>query len=285
MRGGGRRKAEHPRIPPGHHYSTTPSQSDIDRAVEQAAKADPSAEWLGTVQLRTKEQWSLLERLLRHARNVTWSGSLGRFTFDNTWFTNADAQLYALMLLEYRPERVVEVGGGYSSALAMDVNDLGLGKSTQFTFIDPDAERLRALLTPADLDGRLLESPVQDVPLGVFESLGEGDILMIDCSHILKAGSDVQFLWQEVVPRLASGVLIHVHDIFWPFEYPRAWLERGFHPTEAYALRLLLQEPSFLQVELFIDQLRYADASWFAAHLPLVLEQPFPTGGIWLSTR
>jgi hypothetical protein len=272
-----------PHIPPGHHYSTTPSQADIDRALDRAAAADPTAARLGTVDLRTAEQWDLLTQLARHASAVPHHGRIRRFTYDNTWFTNADALLYALMLLEHRPERVVEVGSGFSSALGLDVDDLLLHGTTRFTFIEPDAERLRELLSPTDLRGRLLETPVQDVPWEVFESLRANDILMVDGSHILKAGSDVQYLVDEVFPRLPSGVLIHVHDVFWPFEYPRSWLEHGFHPTEAYALRLLLQEPSILRIELFIDQLRRGEPDWFAEHLPVVLDQPFPTGGIWLS--
>lgn len=272
-------------IPPGHHYSTTPSQADIDRAVRRAERADPSDQTLGTVDLRTSTQWDLLSRLVAHAPSVPHRGRIRRFTYDNSWFTNADALLYALMLIEHRPERVVEVGSGFSSALGLDVNDLALGGTTQFTFIEPEAARLRELLSPADLDGRLMEVPVQDVPREVFDSLRGNDVLMVDCSHILKAGSDVQYLLDDVLPGLATGVLIHVHDVFWPFEYPRSWLEHDFHPTEAYALRLLLQEPSYLRIELFVDQLRRADPSWFIEHLPVVLDQPFPTGGIWLTRR
>lgn len=272
-----------PHIPPGHHYSTTPSQADIDRARRRAESADPTAARLGTVDLRTDDQWRLLDRLVRHADVLPHRGRLDRFDFANTWFTNADAIVYALMLLEHRPRRVVEVGSGHSSALALDIDESYLNRSTHLTFIEPDAARLRDLLTTDDLADRLIEAPVQGVPLEVFDRLGRNDLLLIDGSHILKAGSDVQYLLFEVLPRLASGVLIHVHDVFWPFEYPRSWLENSFHPNEAYALRLLLQEPSILRIELFVDQLRRADPAWFAEHLPVVLEQPFPTGGIWLS--
>ena len=65
--------------------------------------------------------------------------------------------------------------------------------------------------------------PIQQVPVATFEALEAGDILFIDSTHVLRTGSDVCFELFEVLPRLASGVLVHFHDMFWPFEYPRLW--------------------------------------------------------------
>jgi hypothetical protein len=126
---------------------------------------------------------------------------------------------------------------------------------------------------------------VQDVPLATFESLGPDDILFVDSSHVLKAGSDVQHLVDEVYPRLAPGVLLHVHDVFWPFEYPASWLATGCSLNEAYAIRALLQGSSAFEVVLWNDFLARFHRDRLAASMPLVLAGGFPTGGIWLRRR
>ena len=87
----------------------------------------------------------------------------------------------------------------------------------------------------------LITQKVQDVPLNMFEKLQKGDILFIASSHVCKTGSDVNFLYFEILPRLKSGVMIHIHDIFLPFEYPVEWvLDENRSWNEQYLLRALL---------------------------------------------
>ena len=143
----------------------------------------------------------------------------------------------------------------------------------------------RSLVPPGELQDRLVAAPVQDVPLATFEALGPDDILLVDSSHVLKAGSDVQHLLDEVYPRLAPGVLLHVHDVFWPFEYPASWLATGCSVNEAYAIRALLQGSTAFAVVLWNDFLARFHRQWLAANMPLMLAGGFPTGGIWLRRR
>ena len=136
--------------------------------------------------------------------------------------------MYAL-LRRYCPKRIIEVGSGFSSALMMDSNDRFLDGSIRFTFIEPYPERLRSLLTEQD-NGcmELLQTVVQNVPCEPFASLERNDILFIDSSHVAKIGSDVSnYLVFEILPRLKPGVVVHVHDVMWPFEYPKEWLMEG----------------------------------------------------------
>ena len=116
------------------------------------------------------------------------------------------------------------MGSGYSSLLIGDVNHRWLGQSIDVTAIEPYPrpflERGIAGVT------RLLKRPVQQVGLETFSALQAGDILFIDSSHVCKTGSDVNYLYLEVLPRLARGVRIHVHDIFLPDEYPQDWVLR-----------------------------------------------------------
>jgi hypothetical protein len=87
---------------------------------------------------------------------------------------------------------------------------------------------------------RLLERRAQDVPLETFGALGENDVLFIDSSHVLAIGSDVQYEFLEIIPRLRPGVLVHVHDIFLPAEYPKRWVVDGRFWDEQYLLQAFL---------------------------------------------
>lgn len=270
-------------VHPGHHYSPLPSREDVERAERRTRDTT----LLPGIDLRVEAQFLLLEGLTSGYGDLTFGERPGshRFGYDNTWFTYADAILMALMVRRAQPRRIIEVGSGHSSALLLDVNDQFLGGCALVTFIEPDATRLREILSEEDLNGRLIDAPVQDVPLSFFDDLAEGDILAIDSSHVVKAGSDAQHLYDDVLPRLRPGVLIHIHDIFFPFEYPTDWLVTGCALNEAYALRSLLQFSTAYQIELFTDYLLTFHHEWMAEHLPLTVRRPFRTGGIWLSMR
>jgi hypothetical protein len=271
-------------VPPGHPYSPIPSEADVERAL---ARADAASRTLPGVELQEAEQLDLLERLLPLYDDLPFTAAPGshRYHYENDWFPHLDAICHALLLRHLRPRRMIEVGAGYSSALALDVDELFLDEKTRFTFIDPDATRLRSLVPATELEDRLVESPVQDVPVALFEELGPDDVLAIDSSRVLKAGSDVQHLLDEVFPRLTPGVLVHLHDIFYPFEYPASWHATRCAVNEAYAVRTLLQSPSAFEIVLFNSYLERFHRDWFAAHMPLVLAERFPSGGIWLRRR
>jgi predicted O-methyltransferase YrrM len=151
--------------------------------------------------------------------------------WDQDWFPRLDAAAaYAIVRLT-RPRRIVEVGSGHSTRfLARAVSDGALG--TEIISIDPEP---RAAL-PALV--RWLPTPVQACDVHLFQSLAPGDILFIDSSHQAKPGSDVQFLLDEALPRLASGVRVHFHDVFLPDDYPPDWAWRRYNEQQAVA-RLL----------------------------------------------
>lgn len=268
-------------VPPGHPYSPIPSAEDVKRAV---ARAEVAPRTLPGIDLHETEQLELLHGLTPLYGDLRLEDDEPgrRFRLDNDYFTGADAVYCALLLRHLRPRRVVEVGCGHSTALILDVDERFLGGSTRFLFVEPDAGRLRERVPARELEGRLLEKPVQDVPLERFEELADGDVLLVDSSHVLKAGSDVQHLVDEVFPRLAPGVRVHVHDVFYPFEYPRSWLVTGCAVNEAYAVRALLQSSRAFAIELFGGFIERFHGEWLAAHLPVTLSAPYPTGGIWL---
>ena len=182
------------------------------------------------------------------------------------------------MLRHLAPKRIVEVGSGWSSCAMLDVNDRFLRGGATCTFVEPYPELLRDL-TPGDhLDIRAM--PVQDVELELFTDLGDGDVLFIDSSHVAKVGSDVNHLVHEVLPRLRPGVVVHVHDILFPFEYPREWVLQGRAWNEAYVLRAFLEFNAGYTVELFLSHLAARHRDALAAALPLAMRSP--GSSLWL---
>ncbi len=137
------------------------------------------------------------------------------------------------MIRHLRPRRYLEIGSGWSTALALDTNDQWLDGSMRVTCIEPYPDDLNKLLRPED-DVEVLSRGVQGVELERFADLEPGDILFIDCSHVVKTGSDAHYLITRVLPIVPVGVYIHIHDIFWAFEYPDEWVYEGRAWNEAY---------------------------------------------------
>ena len=149
-------------------------------------------------------------------------GVARRYHTDNIMFGPESAALLAGALGSIRPRRYIEIGSGFSSAVVLDVNDEQRPDDRiQCTFIEPYPDRLNSILRPTDRDHcTILVEKVQDIDLEVFDQLEAGDILFIDSSHIAKSGSDLLHEVFEILPRLASGVFVHFHDVMYPFDYP-----------------------------------------------------------------
>jgi hypothetical protein len=271
--------------PPGHFYSPIPDLAEV--RARAATIFERSARELPGIELEGGAQLALLAALGEHAAEFPYGAAAVsglRYPLDNEYFLPADAALLHGMLRRSPPARVIEIGSGYTSALMLDVDERFLGGRTRFRFIDPHPERLLGLVREDDRASvEVIESPVQEVDLALFAELRAGDILFVDSSHVAKTGSDVGWILSEALPCLADGVLVHFHDIFWPFEYPREWLEAGRAWNEAYLLRAFLQYNRAFRIVLW--------GSWLEAHhrgeleraLPEVARR-FPTGPIGSSS-
>jgi len=145
------------------------------------------------------------------------------------WFPRLDAVMAYVLTRERQFGRIVEVGSGHSTRfLARAVRDGDL--ATRVTAIDPQP---RAMLGGLPIE--LISRTVQDAGLAPFEQLTAGDAVLIDSSHILMPGTDVDFLLNTVLPRLPSGIHIHIHDVFLPTGYPEEWRWRGYNEQTAVA--------------------------------------------------
>jgi len=229
--------------PAGHFYSPLPSAAEVAKDAARIFNRNPLD--VPAVDLRIEDQLALVRELARIDTSLPWSANRdgqNRYWHDNQFFAFGDGLFLYLLLRKLRPRQIVEAGSGFTSALILDVNDRYLDRSMTCTFIEPFPDRLNELLRDEDrARARVIQGRVQDVGLEVFETLGAGDVLFIDSTHVSKIGSDVNYLVFEVLPRLASGVVVHVHDVFPAFEYPRAWIEQGRAWNENYLLRAFLQ--------------------------------------------
>ncbi len=148
------------------------------------------------------------------------------------WFPRLDAAIAYALVRERMPARIIEVGSGHSTRfLARAVRDGGL--ETVITAIDPEPRRSLAGLPVVHL-----AHPLQQVQADLFGTLEPGDILFIDSSHIVMPGTDLDVLFGQILAALPAGVLVHVHDIFLPDDYPRDWIWRGYNEQQAVAALL-----------------------------------------------
>jgi hypothetical protein len=154
------------------------------------------------------------------------------------------------------------------------------GRPCVITAIEPfPGERLRR-----GVDGvELRRTELQDVPLELFTSLQAGDILFIDSTHVLRIGSDVQYEFLEILPRLAKGVVVHVHDVFLPAEYPREWVlkERRFW-TEQYLLQAFLAFNDTFRVLFAGHFMHLRHSREFAAAVPNYDPARHGPGSFWM---
>jgi len=255
--------------PPGHYYSTIP---DWESARRHAGEKINELRLWG-INLNEEKQLALVRSFAQSLGSDFWTrgGSLTgpRYQWPNDYFHWTDARLLAHMVTHFRPRRIVEVGCGFSSAAASDALDrASLDLPAGRTLIDPDFTRLRSRFPPNELARMTLhEKIVQEVDIKEFLSLAAGDLLIIDSSHITKHGSDVNFLVFDVLPQLASGVVVHFHDVFLPFDYPALWYKERRGYNETYLLRAFLQFNSEFEIIAFADYLRHAWPAELAAAL------------------
>jgi hypothetical protein len=201
----------------------------------------------------------------------------------NEFFSLGDAWALQAILRDQGPARVIEVGSGWSSLVTARVSRECLDGKVDFTCIEPYPPDFIA----AGVDGisRLIASPVQDVPVDRFRELRAGDVLFIDTAHVIKTGGDVQYLYHEVVPRLRPGVVIHIHDVFLPWDYPEDWVLGGRGWNEQYLVQSFLAFNDAFEVLLGV--------AWLCRAHPELLKSAMPGfdpvrqggGSLWLRRR
>lgn len=268
--------------PPGHFYSPIVDPKAAAQHLDAREKAGvPEA--LPGIRLDRAEMvqtWNELLPFLTTAPFPDDENQEFRYAYNNDAYSFGDGSVLHAMLRWRRPKRLIEIGSGWSSACTYDTVERFLDGGCQLTFIEPYPKLLRERLHGVT-DVRILDKPVQQVALQVFDELAADDILFIDSTHVLRTGSDVCFELFEILPRLKPGVLVHVHDIFWPFEYPRIWaVDENRSWNELYALHAYLMNNEDWRIVFFADYFVQHERSLIEATCPTFLRNP--GGALWL---
>jgi hypothetical protein len=273
--------------PPGHFYSPICDPAELRRHYHDPAAA-PLPQALAGIDLAHDAQVDLWEQwgaFLPEARALVTGTQQKRYETDSLSYGNGDAIVYCCMLQHLRPAQLIEIGAGSSSVVALDTFDRFFDQRPQCRFIDPDPAFLRSLLTPQDsATVEIVESAIQDVSPASFEVLQSNDVLFIDSTHVIKTGSDVNYELFEILPRLNSGVVVHFHDVFYPFEYPRQWaVDLNYSWNEIYALRAFLTGNRDWEILYFNDYFARIERALVERDAPEII--PNPGGGLWLRRR
>jgi predicted O-methyltransferase YrrM len=261
--------------PAGHFYSPIPASADVAAYLD---RVKPQNSALADIELKRDDQLRLLQEFGRLYPEMPFPPEPRadcRYHFAQTVFCYADAIFLYSFLRHQQPKRIIEVGSGFSSAVILDTVDRFFPRRPEITFIEPYPITLKQLLRSEDYSKiTLIEDIVQRVPLERFKSLQAGDLLFIDSSHVMKCASDVQFLMFDVLPQLAVGVVVHFHDVFEKFEYPREWLLNGWYWNEDYVLRAFLSYNAAWEICLFGDYAVKTFPDFFRVKMPLCLKNP-----------
>jgi predicted O-methyltransferase YrrM len=209
---------------PNHFYNPIPDTRDLTD--EFFARR---SELVG-IAMRDGQQLELLAGFINKFKDeyeafpLEPTGVAHEYYVNNRTFEQVDGEILYCMIRQFTPRKIIEIGSGFSTylnaqALQRNCRD---GRECELSSIEPYPNKVLEQGFPGLT--RLVKKRVEDVSLDEFAALQENDILFIDSSHVLKAGSDVQYEYLEILPRLNKGVIVHVHDIFMPAEYPRSWM-------------------------------------------------------------
>ena len=265
----------------GHYYSPLVDTREIGRREPELWPAIPR---MRGVDYREPAQHALFEELVPLMREYDFPSEppepLGFFR-KNWMFSGLDAVFYFGLLRKLRPQRLLEIGCGFSTMLAVETRERFLGGGRPLiACIDPYPTQFRA--GPLVDKVAIIQRPVWEVEPRIVDELEDGDVFFVDCSHVSKTGADTHTVYFDLLPRLAPGVYVQIHDIALPFEYPQRWVvDEGRHWNEQYLLQALLTDAARYEVvfgSYFFSQF-HADAIRAAFGIELF------GGSFWLRVR
>jgi methyltransferase family protein len=202
----------------------------------------PDSTWeresdLAGIHFDLDEQLVFLER---HRRELAEFAPPSGYYLDNGAYGPVDADVLYAIVRAAKSTRIVELGSGYTTLLIAEANRRNEldGAGADFRAYDPYPGVVKGSLSGLT---ELARTPAEELPAEAFSALGENDLLVVDTTHTVKTGGDVNHVVLDVLPLLRPGVLVHFHDIFLPWEYPRKWAEDyGLYWAEQYLLQAFL---------------------------------------------
>ncbi|MDD2822989.1 MAG: class I SAM-dependent methyltransferase [Candidatus Daviesbacteria bacterium] len=223
-------------ILPNNFYQPVPDTSLINiKKLEKVQSLDG-------ININETKQLSLLQNFSKFKDEYLKIPYIGEsqghiFYFNNLAFDGVDALVYYCMIRHFNPKNIIEVGSGWSTKIAAQA--VLQNRQGELVSIEPYPQPFMQNLFPGL--SKVIAKKVEENDISIFEQLKENDILFIDSSHTVKTGGDVNYLFLEVLPRLKKGVIIHIHDIFFPFDYPKDWILKEHRLwAEQYLLQAFL---------------------------------------------
>ena len=270
-------------ITPNHYYMPIPDSRDLTEAVFRRRTEMHGLEIDELGQLELLDNFVQLYKreyeLIPQEKSIDKEG----YYSNNPDFGPVDGEILYCMMRYFRPRRFIEIGSGYSTLIALKALEKNRreGFNCKYTIIDPFPRKFLLEILPVSFN--LMREKVQETPLAVFNELEQNDILFIDSSHVLKIGGDVQYEYLEVLPRLNKGVLIHLHDIFLPLEYPQDWVRNQFRFwNEQYLLQAFLAFNRDFEVIWAGNLICHKYAEKILQAFPLVNRARIAAGSFWL---
>jgi hypothetical protein len=259
-------------ITPVHFYYPIPDTAELEVTY-------PTPTTVPGIDLRPEFQLSLLEEVFPQFSGEynSFNHALqkkGEFYLDNDSFQGIDPHVYYSMIRYYKPDTIIEIGSGNSTVLSTHALDKN-GKQARLVVIDPwPRDFTKQFISSKAYKLEHIEQKIEDVDLELFSNLKENDLLFIDGSHVIRTGGDVCFMLLQILPQLPKGVIIHVHDIYLPFEYPKEMiLDRLLFWTEQYLLQAYLSENSHAEV--------IFGSHYMSVVYPAVVKKAFPQALSW----
>lgn len=272
-------------FPNGHFYFPVISIADVKKREDEIWK-NRDKDGISGVELRTEEQIKLVQQFTKYYAVLAFKSAKQenlRYQFENESYSYTDGIILYSMIRHFEPKRIIEIGSGYSSMVMLDTNELFFDYQINLIFIEPYPEKVYFLMKEDDRkQTKVIEGEVQLIPLDVFEKLEAGDILFVDSTHVSKTGSDVNYILFEILPVLKRGVLMHFHDVFYPFKYPKEWVFQGRNWSEDYILKAFLMYNDKFEIKLFSEYLYKHHKNLFEG-IPLCYKN---TGGnLWIEKK
>jgi predicted O-methyltransferase YrrM len=264
----------------GHYYEPTYNEHDLPK-ITTIERSLPGLDLNEAGQLQLLSAFTFADELADVPLNKPSACEFGHV---NQMYSYADAELYYNMIRLKKPRRIIEIGSGNSTLMALRAIAANMRD-------DPAYDCDICCIEPYEMPWlestgvRVIRERIETLDLEIFDALNAGDILFIDSSHVIRPWGDVLREFQEIVPRLASGVLIHVHDIFTPHDYPEKWLRQDRRLwNEQYLLESFLAFNSRFKVICAANWLKHHHFDALGKACPIAAQHPeHEPGAFWFA--
>ncbi|MEZ5895458.1 MAG: class I SAM-dependent methyltransferase [Parvularculaceae bacterium] len=265
-----------------HYYEPVVNAADIRKPLE-LERPLPGVDLNEAAQLDLVKKFRFADEL---KAIPTAKPAVDEFGYENTTYAEGDAEMLFNMIRTFKPKRIIEVGSGQSTLMALLAIEANrredAGYQCRLTCIEPfEQPWLEALGV------EVVRQRIEDCPDEIVTSLEDGDFFFIDSSHVIRPQGDVLHLYLHLLPQVANGVFVHVHDVFVPRDYPKKWVvdDRRLW-NEQYLLEAFLSFNSAFEVVLAVNWLTNAHGEKLGEACPMLARKPGKQpGAFWIRRR